>query len=102
MVEMICTGGPFGDCCCNYNALLNHEYTVREFVEEVLKEKPDEWGSFVVTTDLKHIYNGSRGRCEYNKGNITKGFERAEIAEMKIKEVKANGGWSLMQYFIKV
>lgn len=31
MAEMICTGGPFGNCCCNYNALLNHEYTVRDY-----------------------------------------------------------------------
>lgn len=31
MVEMICTGGPFWDCCYDYNVLLNHEYTVRDY-----------------------------------------------------------------------
>lgn len=41
--KMICTGGPFGDCCCSYDVALDKEYTVEEFQQEVLKEKPEEW-----------------------------------------------------------
>lgn len=36
--EMICTGGPFGDSCCNYDVRIEGNCTVREFIESVLKE----------------------------------------------------------------
>lgn len=41
-MKMICTGGPFGDCCCSYDIVLDHEYTIKEFAEEILREKPEE------------------------------------------------------------
>ena len=43
-IDMICTGGPFGDCCSTYKVVLHHEYTAKEYVEEILKTKPGEWG----------------------------------------------------------
>ena len=36
------TDGSYGDCCSSYDVMLDHEYTVQEFVEKVLKEKSGE------------------------------------------------------------
>lgn len=99
MFDMICTGGPYGDCCCNYAVQFDRDYTVGEFVKEVLKEKPGEWGSFEIAAT-----SGRRGNvntCEYKHGKVTKGFS-GDVKGMKIKEVTANGGWSLMHYYLKV
>ena len=97
--EMICTGGPFGDSCCSYDVRIEGKCTVREFVESVLKEKPGEWGTFEIVKDIKYISRVDD--CEYKKGEITRNFRRAENAEKEIEEIKANGGWSMMNYFIK-
>lgn len=98
---MKCTGGPYGDSCSSYDIIFDREYTVKEFIEEVLKEKPGEWGEFTIEKDLKHTYTSSLDNCEYKYGKITKGFKKTESESMRIEEVKANGGWSLMNYFIK-
>ena len=99
--EMICTGGPFGDSCCIYDVRIEGKCTVREFVESVLKEKPGEWGTFEIVKDMKYISQSRVDDCEYKKGEITRNFRKAETAEKEIEEIKANGGWSLMTYFIK-
>ncbi|MBP3610337.1 MAG: hypothetical protein J6J42_08390 [Lachnospiraceae bacterium] len=95
------TGGPYGDCCSSYDVILDHEYTVQEFVEEVLKEKPEEWGAFEVATDLKYSYTSRLDNCQYKYGKITEEFKKPESATMKIKEIKAHGGWTRMDYFVK-
>ncbi|WP_350336599.1 hypothetical protein QMP28_07225 [[Clostridium] symbiosum] len=64
--EMICTGGPFGDSCCNYDVRIEGNCTVREFIESVLKEKPGEWGTFEIVKDMK-----------YTLQSMTKGPRRA-------------------------
>lgn len=98
--KMICTGGPFGDCCCSYDVALDKEYTVEEFQQEVLKEKPEEWGEFSIVTDFKHRL--SLDNCEYKSGKITKGFKNPDQKKARIKEIKARGGWTAMDYFIKL
>lgn len=99
--ELIHTGGPYGDCCSAYDVTLDREYTVEEFVEEVLKTKPGEWGPITIATDLKHTFTSKVDECEYKDGKITRDFARPGSRAMKISEVKAHGGWSLMNYFIK-
>ena len=53
------------DCTCGYNIELDKEYTLKEFIGTVLKEKSNEWGEFV-------IYNGESlwksPRWEYKWG----------------------------------
>ena len=100
-MKMICTGGPYGDSMCSYDVQLDREYTVKEFMEAVLKEKPKEWGELVVTTDFKYMYSKQQDTCEYTHGEIKKHFKKAETAGQTIAEVKAHGGWSSMNYFIK-
>lgn len=96
------TGGPYGDACSSYDVMLDHEYTVQEFVEEVLKEKQDEWGNFTITTDFHYTYTNQKDSCQYKYGKITDDFKNAETKSQIISEVKAHGGWTAMDYFIKI
>lgn len=40
--KLVCTGGPYGDCCCSYAVELRGEWTVQEFVKAVLERNPCE------------------------------------------------------------
>lgn len=99
--KMICTGGPFGDCTCNYDVKLEGKCTVREFVKSVLKEKPGEWGSFEMVEDLKRPFLTQIDACKYKYGEITERFEKRENEGLEVGEIKANGGWTEMTYYIK-
>ena len=72
-------------------AISDHKATIGEFVEEVLEQKPGEWGYIEV--------NGFK--CEYRYGKLL-----SELPEMilgwHISEVKGYGGWSGMDYIIRV
>lgn len=46
--KLVCTGGPYGDCCCSYAVELRGEWTVQEFVKAVLERNPCEWGFFYI------------------------------------------------------
>ena len=98
---MICTGGPYGDCMRSFDVILEHEYTVKEFVEEVIKEKPQEWGEVVITTDFKYIYSEKEDSCTYKYGEIKENFKGKKTESRTIVEMKASGGWTTMNYYIK-
>lgn len=46
--KLVCTGGPYGDCCCSYAVELRGEWTVQELVKAVLERNPCEWGFFYI------------------------------------------------------
>lgn len=58
-------------------------------------------GTFEIVKDMQYTCQSGVDDCEYKKGEITKNFRRAETAEKEIEEIRANGGWSMMNYFIK-
>ena len=68
--------------------------TLGEFVEEVLKERPHEWGYI--------SFNGSfvanRNRCEYADGKIKLDFPNKSVLNEPIYYVLGDGGWSRMDY----
>lgn len=95
------TGGPYGDACCRYAVMFDREYTVQEFIEDIIKEKPEEWGEFQIATDLKYPYTTSIDICVYKHGQIISNFKKPDTAKMKIKEIVAHGGYTNMDYYIK-
>lgn len=101
-MKMICTGGPYGDASSSYVVQLDKEYTVQEFVKMVLDEKPGEWGNFEITTDFHYTYTNRKDICEYKRGKIIADFREEKTKTMVVSEVIAHGGWTNMNYFIKV
>lgn len=100
-MKMICTGGPYGDACCSYVVRLDREYTVQEFVEMVLEEKPGEWGTIRICKNLERIPENVLDVCDYKHGQITNSFSLLNTKKRKIEKVTAHGGWTGMDYFIK-
>lgn len=88
-------GGPYGDATSNYEIIFEREYTVREFVEEILKNQ-NEWGYFSIVTKA-HPFGIEKSEFRY--GKLVSKFSE-ETLHRKIKSVHANGGWSSMSYYI--
>lgn len=90
-------GETMGDETTPYEVTEQKSRTVREFIEEVLKEKPQEWGYISVG---KHFYqDGAIGVCEYRYGKLVTEMS-AHALDVEIKKISACGGWSRMDYTI--
>jgi hypothetical protein len=70
--------------------------TVREFIQEVLEERPDEWGYF----SFNGCFVANPNRCEYKHGKLLNNFPNSSILDEEIYYVKSSGGWSRMDYEI--
>lgn len=80
-----------GDCCAPYEVLLNRECTLRELVDCIIKNER-EWG---------YVMFGDR-KAEYRYGRILSNeFSESEL-ESTIATVRSNGGWSCMDYVVRL
>ena len=71
--------------------------TVREFINEVLFERPNEWGYISVG---KHFFqSGAIVVAEYRYGKLVSLIDCYAL-DVKIKKIVALGGWSRMDYTI--
>ena len=95
-MEFIHTSGPYGDETSKYDVRLKKEYTVKEFVEKVLLNK-DEWGYIGI---YKRCEIFGKPNCEYWKGKLTTNPLPEEYLDKKIRECKASGGWTRMDYIL--
>ena len=90
-------GKPMSDETTPYKVTGQKARTVREFINEVLEEKPNEWGYISVG---KHFYqSGAIGVCEYRYGKLVTEMP-ANALDVEIKEILAYGGWTRMDYTI--
>ena len=102
-LEFIYEYGPAGDQCYGYKVKTDKPCTVKEFIEEVLRQRPDEWGAFEIgKAEKMKYYDAKVRRVEYEKGGKLKGEIPKGEEGKRIKEVKARGGWTAMDYFIGV
>lgn len=100
MIKFNFKSGPFGDCTTNYDVETDAA-NVAQFIEEAVKENPDEWGEFCIRAD--NVSDRDVCVCTYNKGKFErKASNYDSYGAAKIKSVFANGGWSKMSYDIKV
>lgn len=96
MLTFIQTHATGSDCTAPYDVIMDKPYTVGEFINEVLTTRTNEWGEFVV----KHkgcSYFDRMANTEYRYGKKESAMPE-DIASLPIKEVKASGGWSNMDY----
>lgn len=85
-----------GDCTASYDVILDKEYTVMDFIFEIVRNNKGEWGSFHIQTG-EHIFDGPK--IEYRCGALLYGIP-GDLCFKKIKRVWSDGGWSAMDYFI--
>ena len=83
--------GPHGDETFDYIVTHSTAKTVGEFVQEVLRERADEWGEF--------IFGGNYSGYKYRHGVLLNPLPD-EVTNKKIVSIKSNGGWSVMDYTI--
>lgn len=102
MFRLIQTSDTRGDCTASYDVQLDKVYTVREFLETILTQKADEWGACYLMVRSKRLF-WQNPSCEYKNGN-RHGTAWANIlmryGERRITQVKADGGWTRMDYYI--
>ena len=94
------TGRTSSDETTPYSVTEYESTTVREFIEEVLKEKPNEWG-YIQVYQREQGWIMSPHVCEYLHGEIVKS-EHPELLDLEIHHIDARGGWSYMCYMIYV
>ena len=99
MIKYIQTSEVFGDCSANYDVKLNKPHTVGEFINLVLSERKGEWGKFeIYNPDVSWL---DYERYEYRHG-ILKDVISKEILEKRIISIEAHGGWTQMDYLLKL
>lgn len=92
-MRFIQTHSMGSDCTAPYDVEDYKAKTVREFIPEMLKERPNEWGKIQV----KMMFCG--GFCTYRNGILLSDL-RPEFLDLEIQEVKSAGGWGCMDYLI--
>lgn len=97
-MNFIENGKESGDCTRPYIVEGYKSHNVWDFVEEVIKERPKEYGEIVVLTKSTYL---DYPRIEYDYGKVVSGLDE-KMKSMEIKSVNARGGWSLMYYYIKI
>lgn len=98
-MEFKCTGGPYGDCTAPYDVELSRECTLRELMDVILTR--NEWG-YIGQYDPQTVFGYP---CvEYHGEDLYECTWRGSFNESdykrKVKSVKAEGGWSRMDYLI--
>lgn len=88
-----------------YRLKFDKEYTVNEFIDEILKSHSDECGYIDIQTSLapqtaKYI------SCEYQHGKLINdavlSSSGAVFHHKKIKSARAYGGWGRMDYDLTI
>ena len=95
-MKFIQIGRTCGDETTPYKVTEYKSRTVGEFIQEVLKENPNEWGYISVG---RHFYQSGAVSCEYKYGRLLSEMP-CDVLDEEIKDVLAQGGWSRMDYTI--
>ena len=82
-----------GDATTTYNIEVTKEMLLTEFCENVVESNPKEWGSIFVNGDKV---------AEYHYGRIVAEGAFFRYCSKPLTSGWANGGWSAMDYHMKV
>lgn len=101
MLKFKQTGKVRGDCTAPYDVELDKEYTVGQLIDVILTRAGNlrEWG-YIGIYDGESIFGNPK--CEYADARLGNGNIPSEFLAKKITKVKADGGWSRMDYLIWV
>lgn len=94
MFKLYSAGEVRGDCTAPYNVKLDKEYTVNEFINAVLTK--NEWGYIGIYCQGTFF---GEPKCEYRYDKLLYTLPDNVLNKNVIK-VKADGGWSRMDYLL--
>lgn len=92
-LNFIQTHSVGGDCTAPYNVEISREISVKEFVEYILTKCKGEWGYIDIENE--------QIRCEYRYGKLLNEMPNY-VLNKRISSIKSVGGWSRMDYYIKI
>ena len=101
MIEFTRRTAVRSDCTAGYSVRLDKPYTVRELVDEILSTQADDWGYIgIFRPGISYIFGDPN--CQYRYGKLITDPLPDDVLGRTIKEVRADGGWSRMDYIIKL
>ena len=95
MFELIYSGKVYPDYTHTFDVLVDRQYTVKEFITEMLETRGMDWGIITVRQGYKKR-NG-----EYSRGYITETIKDIDGNSI-IKEIHASGCFSNINYVIDI
>ena len=98
MLDRTMVGAERGDCTAPYLVTLDKEYTVEELVQQILTQYNDEWG--YIGIDTPGTWFGDPN-CQYDYGHL-RTYLPKDVLSKKVQSVRADGGWTRMDWYIKV
>lgn len=104
-LEFIQVGDECGDCTSPYVVKFTDKLTVKEFIDGILKDMKNDWGSIkIYSNDILAYYDIS---VRYRNGEIESAqslldMMYKDIGEKEIIGISAAGGWSRMDYVITI
>lgn len=97
--ELNCTHRGQSNMASNiYELIFRRQITVREFIEEVLKDG-GEWG--VIRVDIGEDHYWDNPTCEYSRGKLISKLPE-EYLDRIIVSGKSDGCWGNMDYLLKM
>lgn len=96
-----------GDCCAGYSVETNRthrNYTIKELIDLILKERSDEYGYIniypMLHEDDTPDWKDSKFVCEYDHGEIKSVDQPVLDVYGKYRPIRitSNGGWTRMDY----
>lgn len=94
LFDLRASGPTAGDCTTPYDVVFRNECTVREFIDEVLKQ--GEWGYVRIGSHF------DSPQIEYSHNNIVSGVFCLDILNARINKATASGGWTRMDYMLDI
>ena len=106
MIRLAMTSPERGDCTAGYAVRWTGEYTVRSFVDEILKTYPGDWGYigiYVPVGKRNSFSDAVHGNpyCEYSDGKFVNTLPE-DVLNRKVYGASADGGWSRMDYMLSL
>jgi len=94
MLELERTGQMSSDCVAPYDVLMDHPYTVREFVDDMLAQFPNEFGS-IRLYKRGEIWGKNTVWCKYKCGRLLSSLPE-QYMDREVYKAEAWGGFSRM------
>ena len=97
MIRLRTAGPTCGDCTTPYDAVMDRQYTVQEFVDEVCSEERN-WGHVNISQDPNNMYG--KLLVDYRHGVY--GEVPEQFRDMIVKSAHGSGGWSRYDFTLMV